>query len=296
MRDALKLAVAYRAAANGCAAVLSEAPWAERLFVRVSRSCWNVPAAGRFVRSVAHRLADRLFTNGTGVRDVVLAGVPLRLDVGHWTTREYYFADAMYEKMTVRHVASLLRTGDVFVDAGANSGYFTLIAAGMVGPGGRVLAFEPNPAVRQRLAQNVRRNGFDDRVEIAACALSDRNEERVPLFVPTWDGLATLVPERTHEAAALAGVAAIDVATRTFDDWLAVSSIGTVTLMKIDVEGAEMAVLAGMRSSLASGRVRHVILETAADGPAHRLLVDLGFKATYLESVGPVANIAYAFC
>jgi FkbM family methyltransferase len=294
MRDPLKLGAAYRAAANGCAAVLSEARWAERLFVPVSRSCWNVPAAGRFIRSVAYRLADRLFANGTGVRDVVLAGVPLRLDVGHWTTREYYFADAMYEPMTVRHLASLLRTGDVFVDAGANSGYFTLLAAGIVGSAGRVVAFEPNPAVRERLAQNVHRNGFDDRVEIAACALSDRNAERVPLFVPLYDGLATLVPDRTHAASAVAGAPAIDVAIRTFDDWLAASSIKTVTLMKIDVEGAEMEVLAGMRSSLASRRVRHVILETAVDSPAHRLLVELGFQATHLETSGPVANIAYA--
>jgi hypothetical protein len=56
----------------------------------VVRTCFeellNVPAVGRFIRSVAHRLADRLFANGTGVRDTVLAGVPLRLDVGRWTT------------------------------------------------------------------------------------------------------------------------------------------------------------------------------------------------------------------
>ena len=93
----------------------------------------------------------------------------------------------------------------------------------------------------------------------------------------------------------MAGAPTIDVATRTFDDFLAASSIERVTLMKIDVEGAEMEVLAGMRASLASGRVRHVILETAVDRPAHRLLLDLGFRATHLESVGPVDNIAYAF-
>ena len=295
MRDRLKLAAAYRAAARGCAAVLSEARWAEALFVRVSRRFWNVPAAGRFIRSVAFRLADHLLVNGTGVRDVFIAGVPLRLDVGHWTTREHYFANAMYEPLTVRHLTSLLRTGDVFVDAGANSGYFTLIAAALVGPRGRVLAFEPNPAVRERLAQNVQRNGFDDRVEIDACALSDRNEERVPLFVPACDGLATLFPDRTHEASALAGAPSIDVTTRTFDDWLAASSIRTVTLMKIDVEGAEMGVLAGMHAALAARRVRHVILETAADSPAHRLLVGMGFRATSLDSYGPVVNIAYAW-
>lgn len=289
------LGVAYRATADACAEALSQAQWAEALFVRLSRRCWRVPAAGRFVRSVAYRLADRLFANGTGVRDVVLAGVPLRLDVGHWTTREYYFANELYEPMTVRHLTSHLGTGGVFVDVGANSGYFTLIAAGLVGSGGRVIAFEPNPAVRRRLEQNVRRNGFDDRVDIAACALSDRNAERVPLFVPTFDGLATLVPEQTHAASALAGAPAIDVATRTFDDWLAASSIDTVAMMKIDVEGAEMAVLAGMRTSLASGRVRRVILETAKDSAAHRLLVCLGFRPTHLESIGPVDNIAYAF-
>ena len=41
--------------------------------------------------------------------------------------------------------------------------------------------------------------------------------------------------------------------------------------------------------------MRHLILETAADSPAHRLLLGLGFTATYLESIGPVDNIAYAW-
>jgi len=295
MRDVLKLGALYRAAADGCAAALYRAQWAEALFVRLSRRCWTVPAAGRFVRSVAYRLADRFLANGTGVRDLVLGGVPLRLDVGDWTTSGYYFANVLYEPATVRYLTAHLAAGDVFVDAGANSGYFTLIAAGLVGAGGHVVAFEPNPAVQRRLEQNVRRNGFDDRVEIAACALSDRNAERVSLFVPAWDGLATLVPDRTHEASALAGAPAIDVATRTFDDWLAASSIETVALMKIDVEGAEMSVLAGMRKALAAGRVRRVILETGTDSAAHRLLVNQGFRPSHIESVGPVDNIAYAF-
>jgi FkbM family methyltransferase len=295
MRDVFRLGAAYRAAADGCAAALYHARWAEPLFVRISRRCWSVPAGGRLVRSVAYRLADRLFTNGTGVREVVLGGVPLRVDVGDWTTSGYYFANVPYEPETVRYLTTHLGAGDVFVDAGANSGYFTLIAAGLVGAGGRVLAFEPNPAVRRRLEQNVGRNGFHGRVEIAGCALSDRNAERVPLFIPEHDGFATLAPDRTHASSYVAGSSAIEVTTRTFDDWLAASSIGTVAMMKIDVEGAEMSVLAGMRTSLAAGRVRRVILETAGDGPAHRLLVEQGFRPTRLESVGPVDNIAYAF-
>ena len=132
-------------------------------------------------------------------------------------------------------------------------------------------------------------------MEIAACALSDKKAERVPLFVPKHDGFATLVPDQTHAAAYVAGASAIDVTTSTFDDWLAGSAVETVALMKIDVEGGEMAVLAGMRRALASSRIRRVVLETAMDSAAHRLLVSQGFRPTLLESAGPVDNIAYAF-
>src|SRR5215471_19195745 len=57
-------------------------------------------------------------------------------------------------------VARLLEPGDVFVDGGAHVGLFTLVAARRVGPGGRVIAFEPSPANRQRLLDNVALNGF----------------------------------------------------------------------------------------------------------------------------------------
>ena len=98
-------------------------------------------------------MADRLSAKGIGTRDVVLGGVPLRLDVGEWTTTGYYFANVPYEPATVRYLASHLAAGDVFVDVGANSGYFTMIAAGLVGSSGRVVAFEPNPEVRGRLSR-----------------------------------------------------------------------------------------------------------------------------------------------
>jgi FkbM family methyltransferase len=261
----------------------------------MSRRCWNVPAAGRFVRSVAYRLAARLFDSGTGVRDLVVDGVALRLDVGEWTTSGYYFANVPYEPATARYVIAHLGPGDVFVDAGANSGYFTLIAAGLVGPRGRVAAFEPNPAVRRRLELNVARNGFHDRVQVEASALGDRHADRVTLFVPEHDGFATLVPEQTHAASHVTTGSVVEVTTVTFDDWLAGSALSEIALIKIDVEGAEMSVLAGMRASLAAGRIRRLILETAWDSAAHRHLTSHGFVAERLESVGPVDNIAYVF-
>lgn len=293
MADLRSLGGVYRLAATGCAEAIFRAPVIEPAFVRVSRSGWRVPAAGRFIRSVAYRLSDRLFDSGRGIRTVSLGGVDLRLDVGEWTTSGYYFANEMYEPATVAHLVRHLTKGDVFVDIGANSGYFSVLAAALVGATGRVAAFEPNPAVRRRLTENLDRNGFGDRVLIEPCALSDCRAASARLFVPAHDGFATLVPDETHASSYLADAQSIDVETRTFDDWLTAAPIDRIALMKIDVEGAEARVLAGMTGALAGGRIARIVLETAWDSQAHRLLVGHGYVAARLESVGPVDNIAY---
>ncbi len=283
----------YRLAATGCAEALFRAPWAEPAFVRLSRHGWNAPAAGRFLRSVAYRLASRLFDSGHGVRDVAVGGVILRLDVGEWTTFSPYFANHLYEPVTVDYLTTHLRAGDVFVDIGANSGYFTVLASALVGAAGRVVAFEPNPTVRRRLERNIARNGGGTRVRVEGCALSDRTAEHVRLYVPEHDGFATLVPDQTHASSYLSGANAIDVRTSTFDDWYAASGLESIAVMKVDVEGGEPQVLAGMARTLAAGSIARLILETAWDGEPHRTLVRYGYTPERLESVGPVDNIAY---
>lgn len=55
---------------------------------------------------------------------------------------------------------SHLRPGCCFVDIGANVGYFSLLAASIVGPSGCVLAFEPNPAIRSKLLSNIAKTGY----------------------------------------------------------------------------------------------------------------------------------------
>lgn len=142
-----------------------------------------------------------------------------------------------------------------------------------------------------RIAQ---RNAFQDRVDIAACALSDRTADDVPLFVPEHDGFATLVPTQTPAASYVASAGAISVRTHTFDEWLGATDIEKVALMKIDVECAEDQVLTGMCASLAAGRISRLVLETSWASPAHQRLVDYGFIPERLESVGPTDNIAYA--
>jgi len=130
--------------------------------------------------------------------------------------------------------------GGSVVDAGAFLGHHTLIAARQVGPGGRVMAFEPNPASYRALRENVRENGYEKRV-IA-----------LPLGIGAWSGRRSFyfgdddphtgdlfVPERWMEPEA----------TRTvnFD-----SAIGgrAIDVVKLAVRGNEVEVLRGMRRTL----------------------------------------------
>ena len=57
----------------------------------------------------------------------------------------------------------MLQRGDVFVDVGANIGYFSVLAACLVGEGGQVFAFEPDPDNFRLLRDNVALNGFSSR-------------------------------------------------------------------------------------------------------------------------------------
>ena len=88
-------------------------------------------------------------------------------------------AFGLYELDTARVLKRLLRPGDHFIDGGANIGYFTLLAARLVGPAGRVDAFEPLPENHARLLAHLDLNGLADRVRVHRLALSDRAGEAV---------------------------------------------------------------------------------------------------------------------
>ena len=81
------------------------------------------------------------------------------------------FLYGTFEISETRLVQAFLRPGMTFLDVGAHIGYYTLIAARLVGDGGRVVSFEPGAATRAQLEANVARNGFRN-VEIRAEALA----------------------------------------------------------------------------------------------------------------------------
>ena len=248
---------------------------------------------GRVFRSIAYRLVA-LLADGDPYRSVSVHGISLRADVTDFVFSGIYFGGVSYEPQLTRFLCERLKPGGVFVDVGANSGYFSLLAASLAGTSGRVYAFEPNPPVARALACHIALNAMDDRIVASECALSDTSQDRVPLFVTeAHTGFATLVGDSAIAPEYLGAPTTVGIRTTTFDDWRAAASVDRVDLMKIDVEGFESQVLAGMRESLAAGRVAALVVETSWDSPAHRRLVSLGFQPLVLESVGPADNIAY---
>jgi FkbM family methyltransferase len=162
-------------------------------------------------------------------------------------------------------IRAYLRCGDGVVDAGANLGLFTVLAASTVGPSGRVYAFEPNPERLRSLIRNVERNGFANVVP-SGCALSDRQgTEDFNVVLDGWDAYSSLGAIESGRASRT-----VSVEMDTLDD--AGGRLGVdldrLRLIKIDVEGWEEFVLRGAGTMLAGPGAPVVIFE--ANEPAAR--------------------------
>jgi FkbM family methyltransferase len=193
-----------------------------------------------------------LRTNGTALGEKAVRtryGFRFKADLGDWLG-QYVYLTGCYEPPTARVIAGLLNPGDTFIDVGANSGFFTLLASYRVGPGGHVLAFEPVPSMRSQLQANLSLNGVTN-VMIYDVALSNTVGE-CPLHEGPigHKGLSSLRP--LDNAATTYSVKTMPL------DNLVTSDVG-VKLIKIDVEGAEQLVIDGMRQILEQQRPSVVI-------------------------------------
>jgi FkbM family methyltransferase len=287
----------YQYAAAGCAAVVSRLPVLEQPFVRFGARAWAQPIIGRFYRSAADRLAQRFRRAGTPFRTITVCGMPLILDVTEFTTRTLYFGHVPYEPLTADCLVQHLKGGSVFVDVGANHGYFTSLAAALVGAAGRVVAFEPNPVVFDQLRTHVRLNGFESRVTAIEAALADVPSDDGRLFVSVLEGnsgLSSLAPTPSQLDRGYFSAHAIPIRIDTFDRWFRASGIERVDLVKIDVEGAEDRIASGMAETLSSDRIGAIVCETVWESPAHRAFCHAGFVPRRLETMDSVENVFYS--
>ena len=286
------------AAASAAAWTLYHAPALERPYASAAHAAVRVPGVHTLFRETTDRLVARLARENRAARRVRIGPVSPVFDVSGFTVKGRYFAHVPYEPGATGTVLSSLGDGDVFVDIGANSGYFSVLAALRVGGRGRVLAFEPNPSVRRQLQRHLELNSIADRVTVSDLAVGGEDRDDVQLFVSCWpenDGIASLTPAaETIARGGLRADASILVRVRTFDSWMQSARLPRIDLMKIDVEGAEAQVLSGMSATFASVRPKRIICETQPSSDAVRILRDRGYHASTLDEVpGGIPNLLF---
>jgi len=148
-----------------------------------------------------------------------------------------------YEPHVTAEIRRCLLPGGVFVDLGANLGYFTLLAAARVGARGRVIAFEPNPRNCDLLRHSIDANGFAH-VELHPCAVAEQ-ERRLMLDTQGTTSTGLVVDPVPGGGKPLVQAVALDDTLR---------DVGRVDLIKMDIEGGEPRALRGMPNLLRTHR------------------------------------------
>jgi FkbM family methyltransferase len=191
-----------------------------------------------------------------------------------------------------------LRPGGVFVDVGANTGYFSILAGFLVGSSGRVVAFEPNAEVRARLERHIVLNALQDHVIVSDVAVGGREQDAASFYLSCCagnDGLSSLSRSAAafHTGALRAEITAT-VRVRTFDAFAEQLGLGRIDLMKVDVEGAEHDVFAGMSRTLAACPPRQIVCETPRGSDTERLLAGYGYRVSVVDEVaGGTPNLLF---
>jgi FkbM family methyltransferase len=201
--------------------------------------------------------------------------------------------DGFWESWLTLGVRSCLRPGMTVVDVGSNHGYYTLVAADVVGSDGRVFAYEPQPDLYELQRRTVFANGLEGRVVVKRAAAGDFCG-RATLSIPDeWRGGATLLsaPHAPHTA-----LSEIEVEVTTLDSELEGE---TVDFVKIDVEGAEPQVVAGMNQLIEDNPTIQIGLEFYGGlEPQAQMLADLAerdFVPHVINYSGELHEVGYAW-
>lgn len=210
----------------------------------------------------------------------------------------YYSSDS---EPQMRHAFErIAKSGMTVVDVGAFIGYYTLLAAKLVGNKGKVYAFEPDPSSYSLLKKNIDVNGLNKVVEPFRLAISNR-EGKDTIFLDKYSGSSLFNFPGSIENV-------IDVIS--LDKFFSQRGWPAADVVKIDAEGADKIVLEGMRELVRRNRSLKIILEfnpkwletTGTNGEELLgLLSGLGFKKIYTLSKKalsykipvPPNNIAY---
>lgn len=258
-------------------------------FKKVYRLLWGrglgkVPGAYR----IQGLIFELLWPNKENI--IEIQGSKMCVNPGYKLPKSYkrtfqaYTLSGIWEELTTEMFKKAIKEGDVVVDLGANLGYYTLLAARLVGKRGRVYAFEPEPINYSLLLKNIEINGYDNIVAMQK-AVSDTTGT-VRLFLDNTDtGAHTIYePDDKREFIEIESV----ILDELFKD-----KKHPINVIKMDIEGAEMAALTGMDRIIRENENLKMLVEfypAAIRGAGHspeefinRLLQDYHFAILAID-------------
>lgn len=161
-----------------------------------------------------------------------------------------------HENGTLSLIGRIVAQGDTVIDIGAHIGLITLPMAHMVGPGGQVIAIEPLPRTAECLMRALVSNHLSDRCEIVVAAATDQ-DGTVDFYLGANSMLGSLVPSVDDQKSIVVNEICLDnrVAADT-----------AISFIKMDVEGAELTTLQGLRRIIAQNDELMLVAEF---GPSH---------------------------
>jgi len=284
-------------------------PYLSRAAARVRRSLGHDDLAGR-LDAIEARLtvlsADR-YPYGPvylGDHTALVAtrwGAKMLVDTRDAMVTPWLVLDGLWESHVTGWLQDALRPGQVFVDVGANVGYFTLLGGTLVGPEGRVFAIEAHPHLAELLRRNVIINGLHGYITTwQGAAWSESTDLKLHLRqnFASNSSVGSIGPDALARLGDTEEI--VEVHAAALDHLLA--DLPRVDVLKVDVEGAEVQVFTGLARTLEANPAITIMFEWSpgqiADvgdepGALIDLLVAQGFAFRLLEDdLRPIGGAA----
>jgi FkbM family methyltransferase len=218
-------------------------------------------------------------------RVVAGAGKDLRLSLAHLPaahSQARFLVRGIAELPVQEAFRRLIAPGDVVYDVGASIGFFSLLAARLTGPEGRVVALEPAPGPAEAVRVNAALNELPNVTVLEAAAGTEQGRER--LWVVADQTSSHLASRGEHPLAEMA----LEVDVLALDDLVSERGFPPPALVKIDVEGSELDALRGMRGILAEHRPKLVCELHGTNDAFATLMEESGYSASSLDGPQPV--------
>lgn len=215
-------------------------------------------------------------------RDTVASiglGATLVMPAGYRDTRTV--VTGLFQRDETQLFKHVIQRGMTVLDIGAYVGYFTVLASVLVGSGGRVIAFEPEPVAYNYLLRNVTANKCTN---VAAVNMAVSANQGMTLLVRDPSGPESFTTSDDHSIGET-------VQTTSLDSYFERENSPTVDLIKMNIEGSELVALAGMRATSFRNPQLQLVMEfnprameraRVTHQALCQMLIDLGFRSGYV--------------